>query len=132
MVHVQGIIPTHDETEADLHFDVHAGQFEWWKFKVPRFTARIDWVKDRLLLTNIQTDFYRGNGTGNAEFIFPPGQPMEFNFDAIVTNARLKHGETVIIQRITEDAEPLDAARLRLCPGGTRRPRAVPHAPCAG
>jgi hypothetical protein len=89
VVRGEGVIPFHGTGDADMHFDVNGGSFAWWKFKVPRITGKIDWVKERLTLQDIQTEFYRGAGAGNAEFIFNPGEGTDFRFEANVTNADL-------------------------------------------
>jgi hypothetical protein len=89
VVRVEGTIPFHGENEGDLHCDVKGELFQWWKFKVPRITGQLHWVKDRLLLQEVQADFYRGAGTGHAEFVLQPRQPTKFSFEAKVTKADL-------------------------------------------
>jgi hypothetical protein len=86
---VNGIIPIRDEGKADLHFDIEGGPFEWWKFKTPRITGRVDWVKRRLTLSDVRADFYGGAGFGGALFNFDPDNGTDFSFNATVTNSNL-------------------------------------------
>ncbi len=86
---VNGIIPMQNERDADLHFEVEGGPFEWLRFKVPRISGKVDWVKDRLLLRDIQTEFYRGVGIGNAQFDFRPQHGTDFSFHADVNDVNL-------------------------------------------
>jgi hypothetical protein len=84
---VEGVIPIHDEREADLHFDVDSGPFEWWKLKVPRISGKVDWVGERLVLRDVAAEFYQGTAAGGAEFNFHRSQGADFHFDAGATNA---------------------------------------------
>ncbi|MGN6556270.1 MAG: hypothetical protein ACTHLW_21370 [Verrucomicrobiota bacterium] len=86
---VEGTIPMHDVEDADLHFDVKGGPFEWWKFKVPQVAGRVDWVGKQLNLRNMQSEFYRGTATGNAEFHFLDEGEARINFDVTATDADL-------------------------------------------
>ncbi|HET7624880.1 MAG TPA: AsmA-like C-terminal region-containing protein [Verrucomicrobiae bacterium] len=87
--HVEGIIPMHDPFDADLHFDITGGEFEWWKFKVPHVEGRVDWVGHHLTLTNIQAGFYGGTASGSAEFDFLHDPGVDFGFDLLATDANL-------------------------------------------
>ena len=86
---VDGVIPMRDVRDADLHFEVDGGPFEWWKFKVPRISGKVDWVGERLALRDIRTDVYRGVGVGNAEFRFHPEHGADFSFNAKVADTDL-------------------------------------------
>jgi hypothetical protein len=88
-VRVGGTIPLHGTDGADLHFDVNGGAFEWWKFKVPHISGNIVWAGDRLLLQNLQAEFYGGAGSGSAEFNFQPDYGTDLRFDATVHEADL-------------------------------------------
>jgi hypothetical protein len=85
----EGVIPMRDPADADLHFDIDGGPFEWSKFKVPRVAGRVDWVGDRLTLTNVQAEFYQGWATGNAEFNFHREAGADFRFNLVATNSDL-------------------------------------------
>jgi uncharacterized protein YhdP len=67
---VEGVIPMRDARDADLHFDLEGGPFEWWKFKVANVKGHLDWVGETLALKNVQTEFYRGTAAGDAQFDF--------------------------------------------------------------
>ena len=86
---VNGIIPIRDERDADLHFDLEGGPFEWLKFKVPRISGRVDWVQERLALRNVRADFYRGTATGEAAFDFHPEHGTDFHFAATAADVDL-------------------------------------------
>jgi hypothetical protein len=89
-VHVDGTIPMRYERDADLHFTVDGGPFEWWKFQVPHITGKIDWVGQHLSLSDMQTDFYLGKAAGNAQFEFEkPGHSADFKFNFVATDANL-------------------------------------------
>lgn len=87
VVHVNGIIPIHDDSKADLHFAVDGGPFEWWKFRVPWINAKIDWAHNWLTLRNVQTEFYDGAGVGNGQFDVTPRKPTAFHFEATVADS---------------------------------------------
>jgi hypothetical protein len=89
VVHVEGIIPTLEPAEADLHFDVSGKRFAWWKLKATRIQGRVDWVDDRLSMRQLQADLYHGAATGEADFHFRPGQETEYRFNSILKNADL-------------------------------------------
>jgi hypothetical protein len=83
-VRVHGVIPMRNERDADLHFEVDGGPFEWWKFRVSRISGRVDWVGQRLSLDNVRADFYSGVASGNAAFDFVPQRPgadLQFSFN---------------------------------------------------
>jgi hypothetical protein len=88
---VEGVIPMRDVEDADLHFDVDGRTFEWWKFRVPRVTGRVDWVGLRLVLTNVSAGFYGGAAKGGAEFLFSEeNDGADFRFNLAVSNADLR------------------------------------------
>ena len=84
--HVYGVIPLHGEEEADLHFDLHGGPFEWWKFHIPEIDGQVHWSGLHLTLTNIQAAFYSGAAIGWAAFDFPRNRGTEFQFAVNATN----------------------------------------------
>jgi len=88
--HVHGIIPTHNETEADLHFDVDGGPFQWSKFNLAHIVGHVHWKGDRLDLENVRSDFYNGTAIGSATFDFTPEHRTDFQFNLTVTNAVLQ------------------------------------------
>jgi hypothetical protein len=89
-VRVEGIIPIHDEQDADLWFDVKGGQFQWWKINVPAITGRLHWAGLQLSLNDVRAPFFGGAASGEANFNFSRGQGTDFQFDLAVTNARLE------------------------------------------
>jgi hypothetical protein len=89
VVHVEGYAPLKTATNADLHFAVEGGPFEWWKFKVPRIEGNVHWLGSSLLLTNVNMDFYGGYGEGFALFDFVPNEGSTFGFALTVTNSDL-------------------------------------------
>jgi hypothetical protein len=88
-VRVEGIIPLREEKDADLHFDVDGGPFEWLKFRVPHIYGRVYWEQERLALKHVRTDFYHGTAMGNAEFDFHREHGTDFHFFAAATNVDL-------------------------------------------
>jgi hypothetical protein len=87
---VYGIIPLHGEEDADLHFDLAGGPFQWWKFNLPQVVGHVHWSGLHLTLTNVQADFYHGTAVGWAAFDFPRDQPTEFQFSLDSTNVLLQ------------------------------------------
>ncbi len=89
-VYVNGFVPLKDRDMADLTFAVDGGQFEWWKFRVPRIAGTVHWLNDALILTNVQSEFYWGNATGHAFFELNQDRPgTDFNFAVNVANVNL-------------------------------------------
>ncbi|HXS68407.1 MAG TPA: AsmA-like C-terminal region-containing protein, partial [Candidatus Polarisedimenticolia bacterium] len=89
LVHVDGIVPLHDPHDADLHFDVDGGDFQWWRFQVPRITGKVDWVGEHLAVRDVQTDFYLGKASGNADFDFLPNHTANYRFNLVASDANL-------------------------------------------
>lgn len=88
--HVEGAIPIRDQRAADLHFDVDGRAFAWWKFQVPRFSGKVDWIDRRLSLRDIKAAFYLGKAAGNADFDFSrDNRSADFRFNLGVTNANV-------------------------------------------
>lgn len=89
-VRVNGYTPLKGAEDADLHFAVKGGPFEWWKFQVPQIAGDVHWRNDTLKLTNVQTEFYWGNATGHADFDLSQDRPgTDFNFAATFANVNL-------------------------------------------
>jgi hypothetical protein len=88
-VHVEGAIPMKDPHDADLHFDVAGGDFEWWKFQVPNITGKIDWVGEHLALRDVKSEFYLGQASGSAEFDFQTNHTADYRFRLLATDANL-------------------------------------------
>ena len=87
---VEGIIPIHDETKADLHFDLDGGPFQWWKFNLGHVAGHVHWKGEHLTLERIRSEFYGGSAAGFAAFQFRPRAGADFQFDFTVTNALLQ------------------------------------------
>lgn len=96
--HVYGIIPLHGEADADLHFDLKGGPFQWWKFNLPHLTGQVHWSGLHLSLTNVQAEFYHGTAVGWAAFDFPREKDTEFQFGLEATN--------VLLQELMADLSP--------------------------
>ena len=89
VAHVHGIVPMHGEDDADLHFDLSGGPFNWWRFHVPEVSGHVHWLGQHLSLTGMQMRFYGGHAEGAAGFDFHPGLPTDYHFDVTSTNADL-------------------------------------------
>jgi hypothetical protein len=87
---VQGTIPMHGEEDADLHFDLDGGPFEWWRFHVPRIVGHVHWLGQHLTLSNVWVDFYGGQAAGSARFDFSPRDQTDYQFAVTTTNALLQ------------------------------------------
>jgi hypothetical protein len=87
--HVYGTVPMHGEDDADLHFDLDGGPFEWWRFRVRHIAGHVHWLGQRVTLTNIWADFYGGQALGAAQFHFNPGGQADYHFRVSATNALL-------------------------------------------
>jgi hypothetical protein len=89
VAHVQGTIPMHGEDDADLHFDLKGGPFQWSNFHVPQIAGHVHWLGQHLTLTNVQLEFYEGQAAGSARFDFHPGDDTDYQFALSATNALL-------------------------------------------
>lgn len=112
-VHVNGVIPLHDERLADLHFDVNGGPFAWMNFRVPQIVGSIHWVGEQLSLRNVRADFYNGSAQGWAEFDFTSGHNADFQFDVSATDADL-HALMSDLSTSTNHLEGRLSGRLRI------------------
>jgi hypothetical protein len=89
VAHIHGTIPMHGEEDADLHFDLAGGPFEWWRFHVSQIQGHVHWLGQELTLSNIQVAFYGGQAAGNAHFDFHPRERTDYQFAVAFTNALL-------------------------------------------
>jgi hypothetical protein len=87
--YVHGTIPLHGEEDADLHFDLKGGPFEWWRFHVPEIQGHVHWLGEHLTLSDVQLGFYGGQANGSAHFDFHSGLPTDYRFNLTATNALL-------------------------------------------
>jgi len=78
------------EKEADLHFDLIAPHFHWFKFNLTNTVGRIDWTTNKLYITNLTAGFYGGEIEGDLTFDFDPPVGNDFTFDLAYTNASLR------------------------------------------
>jgi hypothetical protein len=90
VAHVHGIIPLHGEDEADLHFDLAGGPFNWWRFHVPEISGHVHWLGQNLGLSGMRMKFYGGQAEGFAQFTFHPGGPTDYRFLVTATNTDLQ------------------------------------------
>jgi hypothetical protein len=88
--YVQGTIPLHGEEDADLHFDLKGGPFEWSRFHVPQIAGHVHWLGQQLTLSNVLVDFYGGQAAGSAYFDFHPRNRTDYRFALTATNALLQ------------------------------------------
>jgi len=77
------------EKDADLHFSVNGGPFNWWKFNVGQLGGDIHWVGEHLTLSDVHSEFYGGSAMGSAEFEFAARKGADFQFTLVATNANL-------------------------------------------
>ena len=89
---VNGELSTNRDSEkdSDLHFDLQAPHFHWFKFNLTNAVGRLDWVTNQLYITNLQADFYGGRIDGDLSFDFDPPVGNDFSFDLTYTNASLR------------------------------------------
>jgi hypothetical protein len=87
--HVHGVVPMHGEDEADLHFDLSGGPFNWWRFHVPEISGHVHWLGQHLELSQIRMGFYGGQAEGGAVFDFHPGKPTDYRLVLTTTNTEL-------------------------------------------
>jgi hypothetical protein len=113
-VHVEGAIPMRDPHDADLHFDVDGGNFEWLKFQVPHIVGKIDWVGEHLAVRDVKADFYLGKGSGHAEFDFLTNHTADYRFQFLATDANLHLLAKDLMDGKTNQLEGLLNARLEV------------------
>jgi AsmA-like C-terminal region len=87
--HAHGTIPLTEDPVADLHVILDGGPFHWMMFNLDQISGGLDWVGNKLFLTNVQAAFYQGNLTGAATFDFSPHEGADFNFGLQITNTDL-------------------------------------------
>ena len=87
--HVYGTIPLRGEEQADLHFDLAGGPFQWWRFHLPHITGHVHWAGKRLEVSPVHMEFYGGLADGAASFDFSARQGAEFRFSVATTNTQL-------------------------------------------
>jgi AsmA-like C-terminal region len=96
-VRVNGSVPLHtvdtdaDAENADLTFEMKSGvPFRWKNIFATNATATIHWVKQSLIVTNIEAELYDGHGQGWCNLDFRPhGYDFDSSFFAAITNVNL-------------------------------------------
>ncbi|MEY4386245.1 MAG: hypothetical protein RLY20_1528 [Verrucomicrobiota bacterium] len=86
---VRGVIPLRGERDADLHFDLAGGPFQWLRFNSDHISGHIDWANESVTLTNIVAKFYDGELRGDAWFDVHERGVSPFRFALAVTNSDL-------------------------------------------
>lgn len=119
-VHVNGAIPIRSERDADLHFVVEGGPFQWWKLEASHASGKVDWVGQQLSLKEMKGNFYLGTGTGNADFYFDTNsRSANFRFTAVATDASLKLLARDLADGQTNKLEGLLTGRLEITNANT-------------
>ena len=118
-VHVEGIVPMRDPHDADLHFDVVGGDFQWWKFQVPQISGKIDWIGEHLAIRDVNTDFYLGKATANATFDFLTNHSANFRFEVVGADANLHLLAKDLMDGKTNKLEGLLNMRLEVTSANT-------------
>jgi hypothetical protein len=124
---VNGQLPLHDMNngrdmaDVDMRFDVIKGApFEWMKFRTTNITGTIHWRAQTLVLTNVATAFYGGDGNGFAYFDFSPVHPgADYEFTVDVTNVDL-HALAANLSSLTNHLEGTLAGQLVVTHADTR------------
>jgi AsmA-like C-terminal region len=88
-VQAYGTIPLAENVPADLHFKVDGGPFNWLKFNLDHISGGVDWVGDKVTLTNVQGAFYQGRISGAAAIDCSPDEGAICSFQTQVTDADL-------------------------------------------
>lgn len=106
------------EKEADLHFDLVAPHFHWFKFNLTNVVGHIDWMTNKLYITNLTAGFYGGDIEGDLFFDFDPPVGNDFTFDLAYTNASLR-GLIADISNPTNRLEGRVGGEVHLTSGNT-------------
>jgi hypothetical protein len=120
VAHVHGAIPLDREEDADLYFQVEGGDFHWWKFNSSHLAGEIHWAGQRLSLTDVRAEFYRGSLAGSAAFDFSAPGGADYHFALSVSNAVLEFLMHDITPR-TNRLEGLLSGNLVINRGNTAR-----------
>ena len=103
----------------DLRVDILKGApFRWGRFNSQRVEGTARWFGPTLLLTNLDTEFYRGNANGWAAFDFRPASGTDFSFAFDITNANL-HGLMADLNSPTNQLEGIVSGRLVVTSGNS-------------
>jgi hypothetical protein len=91
-VEAHGVIPLSDDISvADLHFKLKGGPFHWLKFHGSQVNTLVDWVGQKMTLSQLEAKMYDGTVTASAAFDFSrKGDGADFQFDTIVTGINLQ------------------------------------------
>jgi hypothetical protein len=74
----------------DLHFNISGGLFRWGQFQLERLAGNVDWVGDKLSLSEVRGAFRNGNIAGAAAFDFNRGEGATFAYNLGLSNADLR------------------------------------------
>lgn len=118
--HVDGAIPIRSECDADLHFTVDGGPFQWWKLEVSHVNGNVDWVGEDLSLRDMKGDFYLGKATGKADFKFSTNsRSADFRFTFLATDSSLNLLAKDLTDGKTNKLEGLLTGRLEITNANT-------------
>ncbi len=88
--HAWGTIPMHRDEDADLHFQLEGGPFQWSGFNASEIAGRVDWTGLHLVLTNVEMTLHSGHAHGHASFDFHPKNSTDYAFSLTTTNTLLQ------------------------------------------
>lgn len=126
-VRVNGQLPLRDMNEGrdmadvDMKFDVIQGApFEWLKFRTTNIVGTIHWQAQTLILTNVASALYGGEGNVFVNFDFRPAhEGADYQFMVDVTNVDL-HALTAGLSSLTNHLEGTLAGKLVVTHADTR------------
>lgn len=87
---IEGVIPLKGVGNADMHFNLKGGPFEWWRFHLPEVDTHIHWQGQTVAVEIKEASFYEGKAQGEAFFDFTdqPAPDFRFNFTVEDANAQ--------------------------------------------
>ncbi|HAB15305.1 MAG TPA: hypothetical protein DCE44_02530, partial [Verrucomicrobiales bacterium] len=92
-VRATGSIPTTDDADANVVFQVQAPALEWWYFRLTNVLATIGWFEDNLTITNVAAGFYDGLMSAKVgvrlNSLTPSAEPKDTRFSVDATFAEV-------------------------------------------
>lgn len=104
IAHVSGYAPMGDPDDSDLIFEGEGQSFEALNFKAQNYRAKVHWQGDRLTITNVTGDFYGGQASGWARFVFDEHGEAQYAFTVNVTNVQL----SALVADVTQKTNHLE------------------------
>lgn len=86
---VDGSLQVNPPVQANLRFAVEGGPFHWWRLQFDRVRGQVDWMGDRMAITDFQGAAYQGRITGSIDSRISTDQGSDLEVQCAVSSVNM-------------------------------------------